>query len=257
MNPKTIKCVIVDDIQASIDAVKMQCVRYEEIEVVAEYLDSDLFLSESHRLDFDVCFLDIDMPNIRGTDVARKLQEKHIIFITGEKQEAAEAFNLNVIDFIVKPLFRNRFDDAIIKLRAKLESKHATEFYNKNKAIEKEYFFLNTSVGKVKFKHTHMRYIGHVKDGDSRDKLVILEDNQSYILKNIAIKDLLNDYLPQSHWIQVGRSDLIHRDAIQCLPSVDEVELNILDSENKRFRCTIGSSYRDEFDKKLQAISKY
>lgn len=255
MNPKTIKCVIVDDIQEAIDAVKMQCSRYEEIDVVSEYLDSDLFLSESNNLDYDVCFLDIKMPNIRGVEVARKLKDKNIIFITGEKHEAAEAFNLNVVDFIVKPLFRSRFDEAIIKLKEKLESRYAKDFYNRNKAIEKEYFFLNTSVGRVKFKQSHLRYIGPIKDGDSRDKTLILEDNQVYILKNITIGELLKSYLPQSHWVQVGRTELIHLNAIHSLPSVDEVELNVINSENKKQRCTIGTAFRQEFDKKTQAFS--
>lgn len=196
------------------------------------------------------------MPNIRGVEVARKLKDKNIIFITGEKHEAVEAFNLNVVDFIVKPLFRSRFDEAIIKLKEKLESQNAKDFYNRNKALEDEYFFLNTSVGKVKFKQSHLRYIGPVKDGDSRDKTLILEDNEIYTLKNITIKELLDDYLPKSYWIQVGRSELIHLHAIHSLPSVDEVELNVIYPKEQRLRCTIGIAFRQEFDKKTQAFSK-
>jgi len=257
MKNSTIKCVIVDDIQDALDAVKNQCARHEEIEIIGEFTDSDLFLSEVENLDFDVCFLDIDMPNIRGTEVAKKLWDKKIIFITGEKQEAADAFNLDAVDFIVKPLFRSRFDEAIKKLKEKMKQEDLSNFYEKNKALEQDYVFLNTDKGKVKFKLSHIRYIGPVEAGsDSRDKTIILEDMHSYTLKNISKKKLMQEVLPDSQWIEVNKTELIHVNAVYGLPSVDEVELNIMNSKNKRICCTIGDTFRKDFDRKIQVFIK-
>src|ERR1035437_7653033 len=86
-----------------------------ELEVIKAFNRTDLFLSEMDSLSFDLCILDIEMPLNNGLEIAKLLPSKLIIFTTAHKEYAAEAFDLNAIDYLRKPIQLERLQIAIAK----------------------------------------------------------------------------------------------------------------------------------------------
>ena len=97
MNTK-IKCLLLDDELPGLTYLKMICEQVPGVEVVRAFNDPLKFIAESEQLDFDLCILDIEMPQMSGLEVARLLAGKPVIFTTAYKEYAAEAFDLNAID---------------------------------------------------------------------------------------------------------------------------------------------------------------
>ncbi|MCH5688586.1 response regulator [Niabella sp. W65] len=72
-------------------------------------------MSELSRLEFDFCILDIEMPEMNGLQVAALLNGRPVVFTTAYKEYAAEAFDLDAVDYIRKPVKRNVYSRLLIK----------------------------------------------------------------------------------------------------------------------------------------------
>ena len=103
MNTK-LRCLLLDDELPGLTYLKMLCEQLPELEVVKAFNSPDIFLKEVPNLDFDLCILDIEMPAMNGLHVANLLQGKPVIFVTAYKEFAAEAFDLDAIDYVRKPV---------------------------------------------------------------------------------------------------------------------------------------------------------
>jgi DNA-binding LytR/AlgR family response regulator len=105
-------------------ALKQLVNQVQTLELIAEYSDSTEALSSLDNMQVDLLLLDIEMPDMTGLDLTRKLVNKKplIIFTTAKKDYAVEAFELNVVDYLVKPITLHRFRQAIEKADEALES---------------------------------------------------------------------------------------------------------------------------------------
>jgi len=104
-----LKCLLLDDELPALSYLKLLCEELPDVEVVKVFNDGSKFLEAIKTLDFNVCILDIQMPQYTGLEIAQHLHNKHIIFTTAYKEFAAEAFDLNAIDYLRKPLQKERF----------------------------------------------------------------------------------------------------------------------------------------------------
>lgn len=100
--------MIVDDEQPSLDLLDIFLKKTAQIDVVGKYLSTDEALSEVKKLKPDIAFVDIEVPGMSGLELAEKIAEvsrdTEIIFVTGHEQYAIEAFRVNAMDYILKPL---------------------------------------------------------------------------------------------------------------------------------------------------------
>ncbi|SFS79309.1 Response regulator receiver domain-containing protein [Sphingobacterium wenxiniae] len=113
------------------------------------------------------------MPGINGLELAKKLEGKAIIFSTAYKEYAAEAFDLDAVDYIRKPYQLERLEKAMNKARTWLShNKNATPIY-----IE-----LNSSLGKSRINPNDIAYIA-VAENDRRDKDICFKDGQRLLAK--------------------------------------------------------------------------
>ena len=132
-------CLIVDDNQMARDAMKHLVSYVEELTVVGECTHALDAYNRIYSEDVDILFLDIEMPELTGLQLTKRLGDRKpvIIFTSSKKDYAVEAFELNVADFIVKPVTLPRFLKALEKAR---------EMYDSNKvgavAGEKEFVFI-------------------------------------------------------------------------------------------------------------------
>ena len=118
------KCIIVDDNAMARMALKQLVSQVPNLELVAECSDASEALDAINSNQIDVLLLDIEMPGMTGIDLIKKLGNARplIIFTTGIKDYAAEAFELNVIDYLVKPIALPRLRQAIEKAQEALDS---------------------------------------------------------------------------------------------------------------------------------------
>ncbi|KHF40208.1 LytR/AlgR family response regulator transcription factor [Halalkalibacter okhensis] len=129
---KTIKAVIIDDEHYSRDELTFLLKRYEEIDIVGEADSGEKGLEVIMRKDPDVVFLDIEMPQMSGLDLAKALQNmKHIpliVFATAYADYAVKAFRVQALDYLVKPFDEEQIDEVIKRINERMSpSSHEIE----------------------------------------------------------------------------------------------------------------------------------
>ena len=160
-----IKCVIIDDEPIARDIIRNYILKINELEIVAEFskpTEAIIFLNENKT---DLLFLDINMPEINGINFARSLSDPPAItFTTAYREFAANGFELQAVDYLVKPIPFERFLKAVnhyIKLHSKSIEMPSSE---KSEKPDDLFIFLKDS------KKTHKIFLGDIKyiesDGD-------------------------------------------------------------------------------------------
>ncbi len=120
---KTIRTVIIDDEAPAREIVKHYLKEVEAVEVIAECADGFTGLKTISTLKPDLVFLDIQMPRLTGIELVEVLTEKpEIIFTTAYDQYAIRAFELNAVDYLMKPFEKRRFLMAVEKAAAKIRA---------------------------------------------------------------------------------------------------------------------------------------
>lgn len=237
MNTK-LRCLLLDDELPGLAYLKMLCDQFPDVEVVKAFNNPEVFLKELDSLDFDTCILDIEMGDINGLQVANILKDKAVIFVTAYKEYAAEAFNLNAVDYVCKPLQRDRLRQAIDK---------AIERLAKAAQPIKDFIHLNSEKGKVLLFFDQINYIS-TSDLDSRDKVAHLVDGKKLLLKNISFEKLLA-VLPYDQFCRVNKKEAIAMRIIRYFSSLEIVSSIQKDDADIRFFLT--DAYRTDFMQRL------
>lgn len=118
------KCLIVDDNQMALMAIKQLVNQVQNLELAGECKDAMEAYNHLYRNSVDLLLLDIELPDMSGLDLIKKLGNRKplIIFTTAKKDYAVEAFELSVVDYLVKPITLPRFLQAIEKANEAIES---------------------------------------------------------------------------------------------------------------------------------------
>ena len=120
-----LRVMVVDDEQLAREELCFQLGRLDEVEVVAQAGNGPEALSAVERSQPDVVFLDIQMPGLNGFEVARRLLENPdhtpaLVFVTAFDQHAVEAFQVNAVDYLLKPVDAGRLKQALARARRRL-----------------------------------------------------------------------------------------------------------------------------------------
>jgi DNA-binding LytR/AlgR family response regulator len=217
----------------------MLCEQIPELEVVKAFNSPETFLKELSSLEFDLCILDIEMPGMDGLSIANLLGDKPVIFATAYKEYAAEAFDLNAIDYIRKPVTKERLQTAINKALNRIRQTNPT----------KNFIQINTNKGKTLLFFNQVAYI-ITSETDSRDKIAQLFDGKTLVLKNISLEKLLQ-HLPEPDFCQVNKKVVIALRSVQFF-SHDEITTNIIQQSGKPLLITLGDVYREDFLQKVK-----
>lgn len=232
-----IKCVILDDELLAISYLKLLCDQIEDIEVVKAFNNPKIFLQEINDIDCDVCILDIEMPGMNGLQVAELIKAKKIIFTTAYKEYAAEAFDLDVVDYVRKPIKKERLQQAFEKAEKLLGEQKKNQFFEWNTNLGKTRIFVNDIV-----------YI-KTSDIDSRDKDLMLKSNSEITLKNLSFKHL-SELLPQKNFVQINKKEMVNIQHIQVFSS-SEIILDIKDSNKNPIKLNVSDVFREQISEKL------
>ena len=125
----SLKVVLVDDEQLARDELGYLLGQVGGVDVVGQAGNGVEALTTIDRLQPDVVFLDIQMPGLTGFEVARRMLERraasHIIFVTAYDQHAIEAFEVNAVDYLLKPFDDARFSAALQRAKAEVRLRQA------------------------------------------------------------------------------------------------------------------------------------
>ncbi len=208
---KKIKTIIVEDESAALYMLKEELVPFQNIEIIGEYRDGDEGLLGINNQKPDLVFVDIEMPEMDGFVMLKQITcNPVIIFYTGHKKYALEAWDYHAADFIIKPLDPKRLKMALEKAIDDIKNKRQEERLRdqKNFAGLIELTWNDQSGKKSRFfSSDEIAYIQA-----DRDYLKIFlsapAENQSIIIKK-TIKAAANDW-KEHGFIQIHKSYLIN-----------------------------------------------
>lgn len=136
-----VRAILVDDEPIALEVLKYKISSYEGIEIVGSYTDPLGALKEIKRVQPDVVFLDIEMGGgINGLELAnvfiKEVSSLEIVFITAYSEYAVDAFEINAIDYLLKPIQENRLNKTIERLRQNLEESYRVNLLDNSLGIK-------------------------------------------------------------------------------------------------------------------------
>jgi DNA-binding LytR/AlgR family response regulator len=199
--------LIIDDNKIARTTIRQLAGKVGDIDIVAECADAMKAYELLQSKLVDLLFLDIEMPGMSGLELTQNLGDKRpiIIFITSKREYAADAFDLNVADYIIKPVTTPRFIRAIDKAREILESNR--EEIN---VKEDEFIFIRDSNVVRRLKLDSILYAEAMGD------YVKLYTPERFYAIHSTLK-AVEDRLPPSRFLRVHRSYLVAVDKIDTL----------------------------------------
>ena len=203
------KCIVVDDNKMSRTMVKQLVEHVDFLELKAECESPVEAFNYLKREDVDLVFLDVEMPTMSGLELIRNLDKRPIIIlISAKKDYAAEAFELNVADYITKPVTLSRFMTAVDRAKELFESKDQKLVINEK---EKDYIFVrsNSLLTKVKIQEIiYVQALGDYVNIFTKDKRLTV---------HITLKGM-EEKLPRDKFYR------LHRSYLTALHHIDNIE---------------------------------
>ena len=166
---------------------------------------------------------------------------KPVIFTTAYKEYASDAFDLNALDYIKKPIKIDRLKQSVDKAL-----KHIGNTASQN---NRTFIQLNTDKGKAILFFDKIAYI-KTSDIDSRDKVVRFFDGEEFVLKNITFEKL-TDLIPCDDFCRVNKKEIISIKAVQVF-SFDEITTNLISGQGKNIKLSLSEIYRNDFLRKVK-----
>ncbi|HET7115767.1 MAG TPA: response regulator [Hanamia sp.] len=117
-----LKVILIDDERLARSELKRMLQEFPDVEVIGEAANADEGIEKVETLNPDLIFLDIQMPGKTGFDMLTELEKTpHVIFVTAYDEYAIKAFDVNALDYLMKPVEPKRLADAILKVKQKDE----------------------------------------------------------------------------------------------------------------------------------------
>ncbi len=197
---KQLKCLVVDDEELARVLLKTHIEKIDFLTLVGSTENPIEALQILQNQDVDLLFLDIQMPELSGINVAKIVKPKtEVIFTTAYSQYAIEGFNLNVLDYLLKPITFERFKQAIDKAKEYFQIQHQEDTitiksgYDLHKIRLNDILFIEGSSEYVTFQTTESRIMSY------------------QTLKSLEIS------LPQRQFMRVHRSFIVNKDKVKAL----------------------------------------
>jgi len=221
-----IRCVILDDEPMAVDVILEHLKHFDNIEVIGTFNSPLKALSFIESEKVDLVFLDLNMPQMGGFDFIEQLSKSPLIVLTTAYREfAVKSYELNVLDYLVKPIPFNRFLKTINKIYQKIF--HSAP--GMDTGLQQEpHIFLKVSKKLVKVNLNDILYIESLKD---YIKVVTLIGD-FVVYKSLSA---ISEELPASNFLQIHRSYTI------AINKIESVEGNLIEISGRKIQ--IGRNY--------------
>jgi DNA-binding LytR/AlgR family response regulator len=205
-----IRCLVVDDEPLAREAVKAYIEKIPELALIGECKDALQAMGFLREERIDLIFLDIEMPEIDGISFLKHVKHNHgVIFTTAYRNYAVEAFDLDVIDYLLKPISFDRFLIAINKF---YEKKKSNVNHNETKKDNRNFINIKANRKTYKIDVVKIDYIESLKDYVKiicSDESIITHDSLS------NLENILKEY----GFIRIHNSFLVAIDKIKSFNS--------------------------------------
>lgn len=222
-----IKCVIIDDEPLAVNVIKNYTEQIKDLELIQTFNNAIDSLEYLQKENIDLLFLDIDMPILDGYSFLESIEYSPMVIITTAHEEyAVKGYELDVLDYLVKPIPFPRFLTAVNKAFVQKDSEKQKEGLLNS---EKEFVFVKVDSKKIK----KINLADIIAVESRKDYIKIITSLDNYIVHQ-TLSSFTNE-LPSPQFMQIHRSHTI------SLDKVSVVEGNRLEIEGKKY--TIGRKY--------------
>ena len=227
-----IKCVIIDDEPLAIKVVENHLKEFQNFEIIKTFNNPLEALPLLEEGKVDVLFLDINMPKMNGLDFAKTLNTKtNVVITTAYREYAVESFDLNVLDYLVKPIAYPRFEAMCTKaLEFNDLKRDAAEISH---VPEAGHIFVKSDQKMIKVNYSAIKYIEAFAD---YVKIYVVEGKRIVTLQTMK---KMNELLPSNKFCRIHRSYIIN---LSKISSYNGTEVSIEDKV-----IPIGKNFKQDF----------
>lgn len=230
-----IKYLIVDDEPLAHDVIKTFAKNIGHLTLIDQCYDAFEALKILKSNQIDLIFLDIEMPKLKGFDFIKTLSYKpNIIITTAYEEYALEGYELEVIDYLLKPFSFERFLKAVNKLNTKPKYKPQTIAQTKNATT-----FIKTDSGLHQIEISSIQYL------ESLGNYVKIHLKDNHLITHNSLQHF-------EHTLNPDKFVRIHKSYIVSIAHVKRVTGNIIFVDNEKL--PIGRSYKLSFQRKIRNI---
>ncbi len=231
-----INAIIVDDEPLALDVLETYIDKIPEINLV-QRCNNALEANEAlNNHDIDLMFLDIQMPQLTGTEFLKTLSKPPlVIFTTAYDNYAVEGFELNAIDYLLKPISLERFMKAVNKAVEQIDMQKAGTSGAGGGEEDTDFIFVKADKKLIKIKYSDIIYIEGLKD------YVIIRQETGRVITLQTMKSL-ESKLPASTFKRIHRSYIVNLDRINAIMG-NMVEVT---EKNAAKHLPVGKNYREE-----------
>lgn len=204
-------CIIVDDEPLAREAMKLLIEESNNLQLIGSFNSASTASDFMEQHVTDLVFLDIQMPGITGIEFARTISKKTlVIFTTAYTEYALDSYEVDAIDYLIKPVEAERFQKAVDKAL----SYHSLLLKEEKEAIETvvtaDYFLLKAERRYFKVNFSDILFIEGLKD------YVIIQLSDQRIITRMSLKAIF-DLLPKSTFLRVNKSYIVNTGHIESL----------------------------------------
>jgi DNA-binding LytR/AlgR family response regulator len=223
-----INAIAIDDEPLALTVIQSLCDKSDSVHLQKTFTQPNEALKHLRKFPVDLIFCDIQMPSMTGINLVKSLQQNTmVIFTTAFSEYAAVSYELNAIDYLLKPINQKRFTQAIAK------AEEYFDYINKKDQSANKHIFIRADFSLVKIPLADILYI----EGFA-DYLKIHIKDRKTIMARIPMKNLM-EKLPSTDFIRV------HRSFILPFSKIEAVRGTTIFIGDASF--PIGKTYTDEF----------
>lgn len=247
-----IRTLIVDDEELARERLRSLLARDPRIEIAGEAADGKSAVSAIEKLKPDLIFLDVQMPELNGFEVLQSLDghRPNVVFCTAHDKFALKAFDVHAVDYLLKPFDRERFQVALDRAVAKVESQQAGQKDDPVGAMLQEMKpagpverLLVKSDGRVL-----LVKVGDIDWVEAADNYVNLHvGKEAHMMRETM--SALEGRLPPEKFMRISRSTIVNVERIQELQPMFHGEYIVLLRNGTKL--TLSRSYRDKLNRLL------
>lgn len=222
-NPKKYKCIIIEDEPIAADIIESFISRDKDFQLIGKCSDAVYASSLLSMYNIDLMFLDLHLPVVKGFDFLKKVKNPPFVIVTtAYHQYALEGYELDVLDYLLKPIPYDRFLMAIEKFKYMMEAEDALL-----EVASKEYIFINIAKRQIKIFLNDIFYIESLREyikiytksetyvvkmpisriEENLDKNLFLRIHKSFIISKLKIESkTANEFVINGKKIPVGRT---------------------------------------------------
>jgi DNA-binding LytR/AlgR family response regulator len=223
-----IRAIAIDDEPLALQIIAHYCAMSEDIELVQTFTSTSKALQAIAAAPPDLIFLDVNMPEMSGIQFYQSLKNPPpLVFTTAYHEYAVDGFDLNALDYLLKPISKERFDKAVEKV---------LEYYLlRNAQSASAFLFIRCDHSNHKVYYDEILYIEALDD-----YVKIYRKNKPRLVARASLKNMLTQ-LPENQFIRVHRSFVVNT---SHLDSIAQKSIQIGGSE-----IPIGDTYKQNINK--------